>query len=1059
MKIVYSKLCPVCGKQLTPEEIYLQKCLVTGKPLVAPFEVKDLPELEKIFGKPLSSLQKMRAKRALKGESFVMEAPTWSGKSTLGLALAIWFASKGKKAYIIVPTVTLVKQTYSRLVEGEFGKIVKQLWIKVVAYHWDLKNKDQVLEQIKAGDFDILITTANFLINHFKDIRHHRFGFVFVDDLDAVLRGSKNIDKILWLLGIKNPDNPPRYHWILVVATATSKPWPALQKLKNALGLDASFSKVAFRNIVDVAWATDNKFEALDQAVEILQDGILVFTPTQEEANQVLEFLKQKGYKAWTEKDLDQFAEGAVNILVGVAAPYWKLVRGLDLPLRVKFAVFFGAPWFKLKLDPANLWQEDGKPNEKFIGFLLYAFKNHPKIAEEYLLLRDNPEQAAKILEEILTSWEDLNQFAAEDVVIEDGHIWIGDIKTYIQASWRTSRFFWGGFTKGLSLLLDSQPKVDAFVFRASFFDIEFVPFDKKQVEELAKQIHTERQKLAQKPWEFKDLLKPAVMVVESPTKAKQISRFWWKPSVRLFGEQVFYEIFAWKFVLLITASLGHVVDLLTKKCKYGICMDEDIQLWYGTIKRCPQEQIQFVDEDKKCQEVKDAKTIIDNVRQNCYITENLIVATDPDVEGEKIAYDLASLNSFANVHRAEFHEITKPAVQKALEELRGIDQNLVGAQLVRRVEDRLVGFELSQVVQKKFGKKNLSAWRVQTPVLGWIIEAWRESQKTKKVAWLVLSEGEVKLELPKVVAEGKAKVKIELGATDVLEKVPLPPYTTDEVLNDANRILGWWVDRTMAVLQKLFENGLITYHRTDSTYVSPKWMAIAKMFLKDEFVGRSRAAEGAHEAIRPTRALKASDLWFAIKEGNIKVVEEITKDDIKLYDLIFGRFMASQAKPVEVVEGVYKIEVLQPENLEFEQKEVVEARWIAYKLYPYWINVLRLPEGELEALIKIEEMPLRYPLTQAEAIKMMKERWIGRPSTYAITIQKLLQRKYVVPKGRFLIPTELGIKVYEFLSQNFKKFVSEEATRRIYQLMDEVQAWKRKPEEVIRMIWDELYG
>ena len=284
----------------------------------------------------------------------------------------------------------------------------------------------------------------------------------------------------------------------------------------------------------------------------------------------------------------------------------------------------------------------------------------------------------------------------------------------------------------------------------------------------------------------------------------------------------------------------------------------------------------------------------------------------------------------------------------------------------------------------------------------------------------------------------------------------PLPPYTTDEVLRDANRILKMNASRAMSALQKLFENGFITYHRTDSTRVSEKGMEIAKMFLDKDFVPRTweGKGEGAHECIRPTRPLTKNDLMSMVEQGVIGMSEKIGREEMALYDIIFRRFMASQAPKIRAVRNTYEIS-FDGKVIEHDAVESYYGR--AYELYPYLAQQLMIKEGKYEGEIIERSLPLAHTLTQADVIRMMKERGIGRPSTYAIIISKLLRRGYVIERNGRLIPTSIGIRVYDFLAKHYGEYVSEETTRHVYELMDRIESGRENADKLLRRLYEEI--
>ena len=548
-------------------------------------------------------------------------------------------------------------------------------------------------------------------------------------------------------------------------------------------------------------------------------------------------------------------------------------------------------------------------------------------------------------------------------------------------------------------------------------------------------------------------MIKPALFVVESPTKAKQISRFFGKPSIKVMDGAVVYEIPMEKFVLLVTASIGHITDLITNRGFHGVEVNGRFVPIYASIKRCRSCGHQFTDERVSCpkcgsEDIDDSKKRIEVLRKLAHDAEMVIIGTDPDSEGEKIAWDIKNLLSgCGTIRRAEFHEVTRRAILEAFENLRDIDENLVKAQIVRRIEDRWIGFVLSQKLWEVFNNRNLSAGRAQTPVLGWIIDRYIESRKRKTIA--ILKDLDLVLEHDREEFE----VEIELLEEKVDEKTPLPPYTTDTLLRDANQILKLSAKETMQIAQDLFENGLCTYHRTDSTRVGEVGLRIAREYLGDDFVGREWYAEGAHECIRPTRAIDRDTLQRLIQEGVLQI-EGFNWRHFALYDLIFRRFMASQCKPFTVYFRKYKISF---DGKRVEEERVIRAEGRAYDLYKsVWVRS-ELPVGKFKVKAELRKVPAASLYTQSDVIQLMRKKGIGRPSTYATIVDRLFIRNYVVEKNGRIIPTKRGKEVYEFLSQNYGSFVSEERTRKIEEEMDMVENGKADYMEILKQIYGEV--
>ena len=1043
--VIYSDLCPVCGRELSSEEIERTRCASMGKELCLRSEDHLVREFfiffKKCVGEP-RAIQRMWARRILRGESFAATAPTGVGKTSFGVVMALFLASKGKRCYLIFPTSLLVMQA-AELVREYAQKA--EVDINAGYYHGRLskKDKDAFFENLK--EFDILLTTTQFLSKHFEDLKGMIFNFIFVDDVDAVLKASKNVDRILQLLG---------FYWdggwkgeakgCLMVSTATAKKGKKAELFRTLLNFDIGSSRIAVRNIVDVAVNDEGKLETI---LRKMGSGGLIFARNVEEAEKIYERLKTK-FKigivtSGKSKDFEKFASGDLDVLVGTAHYYGTLVRGLDLPERIRFAVFVGCPVFKVRIDDVE------KLSTSMLRVLALVYRDKPEI--EKLLPRLNDEKALEELRTVLKRLVEQGESAAKDLVVRKGEVVFPDVRTYIQGSGRTSRLFAGGLTKGASFLLENDFEVlRAFVERAKYYDIEFTDLESVNFDELIREIDESRSRFRRS--EF-DLIKPALFIVESPTKARQISRFFGKPSVKMLDGAVVYEIPMEKFVLMVTASIGHVTDLTTDRGFHGVLVNEKFIPVYSTIKRCRSCGYQFTENLSRCpkcgsEDLDDSRKRIEAIRKLAHDAEFVIIGTDPDTEGEKIAWDLKNLLAgCGKIKRAEFHEVTRRAILNALNTLRDVDENLVKAQIVRRVEDRWIGFVLSQKLWEVFKNRNLSAGRAQTPVLGWVIERYRKSREKRTIA--VLKDFDLAVEYDKPEFE----IRIHLIDEREENRIPPPPYATDSMLRDANQILKFSARQTMQIAQNLFENGLITYHRTDSTRVSDVGQRIAREYLGDDFVGREWGEGGAHECIRPTRAVDKNTLQRLIHEGVI-TVENLTWQHYALYDLIFRRFMASQCRPYFVRVKRYVIEY---NGKKVEEERVVRAEGRAFDLYKaVWVR-RELPEGKFKVKAELKKIPKSLPLTQSEIVQMMRERGIGRPSTYATIIDKLFMRNYVSERFGRVVPSKLGIKVYSYLMSRYRKFVSEERTRDLENRMDAVERGELDYNLALRELYEEI--
>lgn len=1070
VEVVYAGLCHSCGGDLSSHEIESHSCFRRKSPLCH-FRYESLyQEFLEFFQKAVGSpraIQKFWAKRVLNGESFAAVAPTGIGKTSFGAVLSLFLAVKGKRSYIILPTTLLVKQVVESIREyanklgidlgvNENSKII------LLYYHGRLnKEEKESFFSLLKEDFHILVTTTQFLAKHFEDIGK-TFNFIFVDDVDAVLKASRNVDRILMLLGFRKTSKgwEGEAKGCLMVSTATAKKGQKVQLFRRLLNFDVGSTSHAVRNIEDIFVEADEaNLEMLSKILLEMGSGGIIFARSSQEAEEIHRKLMESEPQlkiglvaSGRTRDFELFERGEVDHLIGTAYYYGTLVRGLDLPERIRFAVFYGAPVFRVRVEDVD------SASPGIIKTLAYIFRESEEVKPFLQILSAidrKPDEMAG-LREALKTVISRGEVAGKDVAFKEGEVIFPDIRTYIQGSGRTSRLFAGGITKGASFLLEEDPDVlSAFIERAKFYDIEFRAMGEVDFEELKREIDESRNRFRRRG-EF-DVIKPTLFVVESPTKAKQIARFFGQPSIKVFtadsasagsegsatsgyASLIAYEVPTPERVLIITASLGHVTDLITDRGFHGVEVngrDGRFVPVYASIKRCRKCGYQFTEERNACPkcggEVDDSKNRIAMLRRLAKEAGFVIVGTDPDSEGEKIAWDIKNLLSgCAEIRRAEFHEVTRRAVMEALTNLRDVDENLVKAQLVRRIEDRWIGFVLSQKLWQVFHDTNLSAGRAQTPVLGWIIERARESRERRKVA--VVRELNLYLE---GVEEKELELEISLLGERVEERIPLPPYTTDAMLRDANAILKLSAKETMRIAQDLFERGLITYHRTDSTHVSEVGLRIARDYLGEDYQGRSWAVEeGAHECIRPTRPVDRNTLERLIHEGVIQA--DIKQSHLALYDLIFRRFMASQCKSYAVRVAEYRISA---NGKEFREERVVEASGKAYQLYRWavWVKE-ELPAGKLKVRAEVRSIPKAPLYTQSDVVQLMKEKGIGRPSTYATILDRLFVRNYVGERNGRIYPTRRGMEVFEYLIKNYGSFVSEERTRLLEEKMDAVE-------------------
>ncbi len=544
------------------------------------------------------------------------------------------------------------------------------------------------------------------------------------------------------------------------------------------------------------------------------------------------------------------------------------------------------------------------------------------------------------------------------------------------------------------------------------------------------------------------------LIIVESPAKASTITKF--------IGGSV-----------KVMASMGHIRDL--PKSKLAVDVDNNFEPEYINIRG--------------------KADLIKSLKKEANAAKTVYLATDPDREGEAIAWHLAYLLNISpeSLCRVTFNEITKNAVQDSIKHPRAIDKNLFDAQQARRVMDRIVGYKMSPVLWKKV-KRGLSAGRDQSVAVRLICEReeeienfnpeeyWniyakllaRESKKAFEAKFF--GENDKKLELKskeqvdKILSDLK---NAEFVVTDVKtgekKRNPAPPFTTSTMQQEASRKIGFSIKKTMSVAQGLYEGvkvpehgvvGLITYMRTDSTRISDVARAAAKDYIEEtygkayyenRFYKTKDGAQDAHEAIRPTYI----DLTPAM------VKDSLTNDQYKLYNLIYNRFIASQMAAavydtiaVSINADKYNFKA-NGQNIKFHgfMKLYVEDR--DDKSDEDEVTVLpslevndKLKKEDIDAKQSFTEPPARY--TEASIVKTLEEKGIGRPSTYAPTISTILDRHYIQKEQKQLVPTELGKIVNKLLIENFDDVVNVEFTANIEKEFDEVAEGKANWREVI---------
>ncbi|MEK7188587.1 MAG: type I DNA topoisomerase, partial [Patescibacteria group bacterium] len=559
------------------------------------------------------------------------------------------------------------------------------------------------------------------------------------------------------------------------------------------------------------------------------------------------------------------------------------------------------------------------------------------------------------------------------------------------------------------------------------------------------------------------------LIIVESPTKARTLSNF-------LTGDFV------------VKATKGHIKDL--PKSILGVDIDNHFSPDYQPV----------VKSLEAVKEIQDAASK----------AQHIFLATDPDREGEAIAQHVLEmlrsndqfLISNDKVNRIVFHEITKEAVDQAIKNPHQLDKNLVDAQMARRVLDRLVGYKLSPLLWKKV-RRGLSAGRVQTVTVRLIVEREREIEAFKKEEyWEIFAqvkslrlkvESEFIVYLIKV-DDKKAEIKNKNAADKILldlnkasykvltvkkrevRKNPYSPFTTSTMTQAGARIFGWSAKKTMSTSQQLYEQGLITYHRTDSTNISIQALEKVRSFIAKEYGNnylpenpriykvRSKVAQEAHEAIRPTSLDGISNFPFGLAQGEqFPISNQFSNDSKKLYELIWKRFVACQMAASVYDETVIEVQATSVYLLRASGQIVKFDGWrrVVPRSSQSEVGSSELPEveeGESLQLIKVwgdqkfTEPPARY--NEASLIKTLEKLGIGRPSTYAPTISTIQIRSYVEKKDANFFPTPVGEAVNDFLTSNFPDVFEYQFTASMEDDLDNVANGKKKWELMMHDFW-----
>ena len=534
------------------------------------------------------------------------------------------------------------------------------------------------------------------------------------------------------------------------------------------------------------------------------------------------------------------------------------------------------------------------------------------------------------------------------------------------------------------------------------------------------------------------------LVVVESPAKAKTIEKFLGKNYI-------------------VKASMGHLRDL--PKSQFGVDVEHDFQAKYINIRGKGE--------------------LIKSLRESAKIVDKVYLATDPDREGEAIAWHLAHILNLDNQLpcRIEFHEITKPAIQNAVKHPRPIDLDRVDAQQARRILDRIVGYQLSPLLWRKI-RKGLSAGRVQSVAVRMICDREKEIQAfMPEEYWSITAKLREKVKQPQFAAglvtiagekahipdgQQAASIQAELEQSQFIvtevkrrerKRNPQAPFTTSSLQQEASRKLGFTSRKTMMLAQQLYEGlaigagnhvGLVTYIRTDSTRIAESAQAEAREYISGKYgavylpdkppvYSSKKNSQDAHEAIRPT----------TLELPPEKVSPHVSKDQLKLYTLIWGRFVASQM--TAAVYDTLTIDIAASQyGLRANGSRLKFAGFMAAYTdskedgdddqdidLPALVPDQQIQLNKILAEQHFTQPPPRY--TEASLVKTLEEQGIGRPSTYAPIIDTIVTRGYVEKSEKKFIPTELGCLVVDLLKQYFQKIVDVQFTAGLEDQLDNV--------------------
>jgi len=536
------------------------------------------------------------------------------------------------------------------------------------------------------------------------------------------------------------------------------------------------------------------------------------------------------------------------------------------------------------------------------------------------------------------------------------------------------------------------------------------------------------------------------LIIVESPAKAKTIKNFLGKD----------YEV---------VASKGHIRDL--PKTSFGIKIEED--------KFIPQYRV-----------TPDHRDIAKTLKERAKKADKIYIATDEDREGEAIGFHIAHIlgRDPVELPRIVFHEITKKAIKEALKNPRTLDINRVNAQQARRLLDRIVGYKLSPLLAKKI-QRGLSAGRVQSAALKLVVDREREIKEFKPQEYWTIEGIFKKIEGSLIKYNGKKLEKFDIKNKEEAEKIvnelkPLEyvvskiekkittakspaPFMTSTLQQVASSELGFSPRKTMQIAQKLYEgvktpigeSGIITYMRTDSLNIAKEAQEAAIEFIK-----KNIGEEYAEAKIYKTKSSSAQEAHEAIRPVDVRLTPEdlknyLTKDELKLYTLIYNRFLASQMKDAKFEtqniylsndKGEFKIS---GRKLIFDGFYKVYGKPSADSLLPEFNEGEEIKPQDIKATQHFTKPPERY--TEASLIKKLESLGIGRPSTYAPTITLLQNRNYVEVKDKKLYPTEIAFTVIETLEKYFPDIVDANFTANMEDMLDNIASGKKEWQEMLK--------